>query len=63
MCGGKCECADATKHVFTIRLSCTECEETDTITGTIESILSGIGHAGWPICAECGKEMDFSVKK
>lgn len=46
---------------FDIEFTCPECEQVQHIEGIINTILSIIMEAGWPICPECGSDMDFCV--
>lgn len=50
-------------HIFKIKLTCSECigNEVQHIEGTIADILSEIHDAGWPICPDCGWDMEESV--
>jgi transcription elongation factor Elf1 len=51
----------ASNHVFDIEFTCDECEEVQHINEKISDILSELSDSGWPICPECGHDMEFSV--
>lgn len=51
----------ATDHVFRIEFKCTKCDELQMIEKKISDILSDICEAGWPICQECGDDMEANV--
>lgn len=50
------------KHSFSIGLECPECGDVEEMCGTIEEILGSMSHVGWPICPECGSDMEYYVK-
>lgn len=54
------------QHSFLIEFKCPDClspiKGIDKIRGTIEEILGSIFDGGWPICPECGLDMEFNVK-
>jgi rRNA maturation protein Nop10 len=52
--------AEATK-AYNIKFTCPECDETQNMQETITGILSSIRDSGWPICPECGDDMDFDI--
>ena len=48
-------------HRFKVDFTCSACEEVQHVDGTLNDILCGLREAGWPICPECGDDMDFYV--
>jgi len=38
-----------------------ECNTKQTIEGSVEQVLASIQEAGWPICSECGSDMEFET--
>ena len=50
-----------TEYIFEVSFVCPVCKETQYFSGTINDILSVLNEIGWPICAECGDDMDFEV--
>jgi len=48
-------------YVFDIEYRCDECQEATTFEGTINDILCEMSTAGFPICPECGDDMDFYI--
>lgn len=49
------------QHVFLIDFMCPDCEKFQEMEGRIENLLSEIFCAGWPICPDCGMDMEFEV--
>lgn len=50
-------------YIFHVKYTCPKCEAFQYGIGTIACILSTISELGWPICPECGDDMDESVIK
>ena len=48
-------------HIFNIEFTCDKCRQVQHIKDIISDILSNIRHSGWPICPECGDDMDENV--
>lgn len=44
-----------------IEFTCPECEEVQRIEGKLADILSEMHESGWPICPECGTDMEENV--
>jgi len=51
----------AHKHVFDVELTCSKCEKVAHLKMNITTILSCLRESGWPICPECGQDMDDSL--
>ena len=52
---------DPSNHIFDIEFTCFDCEEVQHVKEKIATILSDIQNDGWPICPECGNDMEESV--
>lgn len=49
------------KHIFDVRFICEECDQVQHIKETIEDMLSSLQECGWPICPECGIDMEYNA--
>lgn len=56
---------NASTHSFDIEFTCSRsvsnCHEVQHLTGTISEILSSLCESGWPMCPECGDDMEDCV--
>lgn len=45
-----------------VEFKCHECVEIQNFDGSLEELLFNLRDSGWPICPECGEDMDMEVK-
>ncbi len=48
-------------HKFDVEFTCNNCREVQHHEGTLEVLLSDLYTSGWPICPECGDDMEHNV--
>jgi hypothetical protein len=48
----------ANDHIFDVEFTCNMCNEVHHRNGKIADILSNLREPGWPICPECGDDME-----
>lgn len=44
-----------------VEFTCNSCHEVQHIRGTLDSLLGELNCSGWPICPECGEDMEWCV--
>jgi len=49
--------------ILVVKFTCPGCQKEQLVDSSIEDILATIKLVGWPICSECGFDMDFNIEE